>query len=409
MILVVGVIIASVTIYSNKSNEISSLKTELEKSQKEFTRVKNEAEGQISKSNTLLQENKDLVAELDSLRKNIAELDGYRDTANEKMNMLIEQKESLKNDLTKVRHSYEKQFEVEKKNFEKELKATKEGYVDKLQNVVQQIEDLRKKSDFLAQKKEILENVIIQAMADVGRERMKLYHYQKGLSYESNKRYEEAIEEYNKVLKIDPNNSNTYLQLASIYTYQMRDLEKAEIYAKEYARLEPQSKIGMENIQGRDVKLSLPYLKDKLADVALMNVNLETKIADMKEVVKKKQELVNNLHDIAKKNKIVTHQLKQIEESVKKETLKFHYNLAVMYDRSGDYQNACKEYLESLKVASNDTDTHYNLAIIYDDHLDDKKKAIEHYQKYLELCPTSEDAKKVEYWIVRAEEEQRSK
>jgi hypothetical protein len=45
------------------------------------------------------------------------------------------------------------------------------------------------------------------------------------------------------------------------------------------------------------------------------------------------------------------------------------------------------------------------LAIVYDDHLNNKKKAIEHYQKYLELCPTSIDAKKVEYWIVRAKNE----
>ena len=409
MILVIGVIIASVGLYSNKSNEIGVLKVESERSKKEFARIKNEAESQLSKSNILLQENKNLIAELNSLRKNIAELDGYRDTAKEKTNMLIEQKESLKNDLTKVRYSYEKQFEAKKKSFENDLKTTKEGYANKLQDVVQQIEDLRRKSDFLAQKKETLENVIVQAMADVGREKMKLYHYQRGLSYEYNKSYEDAVEEYKKVLKIDPNNSDTYLQLASIYTYQIRDLDKAEVYAKEYAKLEPQSKIGIENIQNKDIKLSLPYLKEKLADVSFMNVNLETKVNDMKEVVKKKQELVNNLHDIAKKNKVVTDQLKQVEDKVKKETLKFHYNLAVMYDRNGDYQNACKEYLESLKVASNDADTHYNLAIVYDDHLNDKKQAIEHYKKYLELCPASQDAKKVEYWIVRAEEEQKLK
>lgn len=403
--LIIGVTIIAIGSYKNKNKEINSLQDVLKKSTLKLEQLEGEVKDIAFKKASFEEQNKILIEQLNNAKKDIIASEARKDDKDKYVDGLKEENVLLKKELQNSKVVIEKKLSTEKERFEKELKTAKEGYVSKLQDVVQQIEDLKRKSDFLSQKKDVLENVIIQAMADVGREKMKLYHYQRGLSYEYNKRYEDAIEEYKAVLKIDPNNPDTYLQLAGIYAYKINDLEKAEIYAKEYAKLKPQSKITVENIQGQDVKLSLPYLKEKLTDVALKNVNLETKIADMKKIVKKKQELANNLHDIAKRNKIVTHKLKQIENKVKKETLKFHYNLAVMYDRNGDYKNACKEYLESLKVASNDADTHYNLAIVYDDHLNDKKKAIEHYQKYLELCPTSGDAKKVEYWIVRAKDE----
>jgi len=403
--LVIVIAVVALGSYKNKNKELSGLQDVLKKSTDKLEQLEGEVKDIAFKKASFEEQNKILIEQLNNAKKDIIASETRKDDKDKYVDDLKEENVVLKKELQNTKGAVEKKLSTEKERFEKELESAKEGYVSKLKDVVQQIEDLKRKSDFLAQKKDVLENVIIQAMADVGKEKMKLYHYQRGLSYEYNKKYEDAIEEYKAVLKIDPNNPDTYLQLAGIYAYKINDLEKAEMYAKEYAKLKPQFKISAEDAQGRDVKLSLPYLKEKLTDVALKNVNLETKIADMKKIVKKKQELANNLHDIAKRNKIVTHKLKQIENKVKKETLKFHYNLAVMYDRNGDYKNACKEYLESLKVSSNDADTHYNLAIVYDDHLNDKKKAIEHYQKYLELCPASGDAKKVEYWIVRAKDE----
>ena len=71
------------------------------------------------------------------------------------------------------------------------------------------------------------------------------------------------------------------------------------------------------------------------------------------------------------------------------------------------YKEARQEYLKCLAINPNDANVHYNLAILYDDKLNMNAKAIEHYQKYLELRPIGEDAEKVKTWMLHAEQEDR--
>jgi len=87
--------------------------------------------------------------------------------------------------------------------------------------------------------------------------------------------------------------------------------------------------------------------------------------------------------------------------------LDMHYNLAIAYDRRRMYKEARQEYLKCLAINPNDANVHYNLAILYDDKLNMNAKAIEHYQKYLELRPIGEDAEKVKTWMLHAEQEDR--
>jgi len=88
--------------------------------------------------------------------------------------------------------------------------------------------------------------------------------------------------------------------------------------------------------------------------------------------------------------------------SKKEERIIYHYNRAFELDYSERYYEAAVEYEEVLKINPNDADGHYNLALIYDDHLNEKRKAIQHYQEYLELKPTTEDATEVAGWIIKA-------
>jgi tetratricopeptide (TPR) repeat protein len=156
-------------------------------------------------------------------------------------------------------------------------------------------------------------------------------------------------------------------------------------------------------VKTANTKIPLPFLKEKLAEVSFAKVDLETRVTEMKRSFKEKQEQINKLKIRSRKKEAIESELQKLEEAFKKETLKFHYNLALIYDRNKDYNKAVNEYLEALKISPNDADSHYNLAVVYDDHLQDKKKAIEHYKKYLDIRPDSPDAKKVEYWITRAE------
>ena len=111
------------------------------------------------------------------------------------------------------------------------------------------------------------------------------------------------------------------------------------------------------------------------------------------------------LGGLQKEKEKLTRQFEQNENRFKKETVRFHYNLALTYDESRRYKEALAEYKKALEVAPDDPDIHYNLAVLYDEHIYDDKKAIEHYRTYLKLRPDAQDADKVVYWITKAEEE----
>jgi tetratricopeptide (TPR) repeat protein len=82
-----------------------------------------------------------------------------------------------------------------------------------------------------------------------------------------------------------------------------------------------------------------------------------------------------------------------------------HYNRGLKCDDMGEYEQALEEYQKALEILPEDPDLHYNMAIVYDDHMDDKQKAVFHYQRYLELNPGAADRAKVRTWLSAAKEE----
>jgi tetratricopeptide (TPR) repeat protein len=113
----------------------------------------------------------------------------------------------------------------------------------------------------------------------------------------------------------------------------------------------------------------------------------------------KKTELKDQVPRKAKK--------RMARKDVAQRKLKMHYNLALAYDKQGMYREEEKEYLKCLSINSLDANVHYNLAILYDDKLNQNKKAIEHYMKFLELRPVGEDVERVKTWMLHAEQEDR--
>lgn len=393
---------------NNRGNEIRILRDGLEKSEKELGRVEDKIRDTVFKNSSFVEQNKVLVQELSGIRKEMTKAEKEKQSLGIQIEALREENNSLKAESMNISKSREEQRDVEKESFKKKLEVAKEVYTDKMGDVTQKMEGLSNKLNSLNERRDLLEKVVTQTMADAGKERVKFYHYQLGLSYEQNNRFEDAIEQYKKVLKLDPNNADTYLQLAGIYSYQIEDIDKAEFYAKRYAKLkyiELTMPYSLEDFREEDTDLPAPFLKAKLAEISFAKVNLEGRISDMKKALKKNQKLTNRLKKIAQKKDVIEGQLQHMEASLKNEALKFHYNLGLSYDHSRDYKKACKEYMEALKIAPDDADSHYNLAVVYDDHLKDKKKAIEHYERYLKLRPASRDAEKIEYWIVRAKKD----
>ncbi len=88
-------------------------------------------------------------------------------------------------------------------------------------------------------------------------------------------------------------------------------------------------------------------------------------------------------------------------DRLKKENAIAHYNLGVIYLKSGNYDLALKELQRSLKLNPNDPLTHYNLARIYETDRKDFDKAVEHYQAYLRLDPRAKDGRQVEEQLLK--------
>ncbi len=70
-----------------------------------------------------------------------------------------------------------------------------------------------------------------------------------------------------------------------------------------------------------------------------------------------------------------------------KELADTHYNLGVIYQGQGKFDEAETEYRKVLEIKPDDADALYNLAIIYDSGKNETDQAILYYQKYLDLNP----------------------
>lgn len=78
----------------------------------------------------------------------------------------------------------------------------------------------------------------------------------------------------------------------------------------------------------------------------------------------------------------------------------FHYPLTPSGFRRKKPEEMIREYEKALATNPQDPPIYYNLGLIYDEHLDQPEKAIEYYQKYLELIPAdASDRDKVKLWI----------
>lgn len=79
-------------------------------------------------------------------------------------------------------------------------------------------------------------------------------------------------------------------------------------------------------------------------------------------------------------------------------------NLAEAYRAAGDRDSARREFEELLRQNPNYAPAHYGLAVLYDDDRGDRRRAAEHYRRYLALAPEATDADQVRRWLRQAEQ-----
>ena len=145
-----------------------------------------------------------------------------------------------------------------------------------------------------------------------------------------------------------------------------------------------------------------PEEPENIHDLKKKILSLNTMIRQNEKLIAESKRTVSSV--VSEKEKIAK-QLQQSKDQYKKEALKFHYNLGLAYDQSGQFKEALEEYKKALEIDGQDADLQYNLAIIYDEHFNDMKKAVEHYSAYLKLSPDAEDKDKVTHWMEEAKRE----
>lgn len=72
-------------------------------------------------------------------------------------------------------------------------------------------------------------------------------HYNKGLDLFGNEKYEEAIEEYDKAIALEPDDGELYLAKSMAY-HRMKDLDKALESAKKAVELSPREPLFYTNL-----------------------------------------------------------------------------------------------------------------------------------------------------------------
>jgi tetratricopeptide (TPR) repeat protein len=150
----------------------------------------------------------------------------------------------------------------------------------------------------------------------------------------------------------------------------------------------------LEGIQKRDAALAardaaLQKLEDVSKDMAARIRASELAAAALEEDVANKDALIEKLQV----------ELTKTQESTRRDRLTLAYNLACIYKAGRQYTKAEAEFVKALALDPDDPGVHFNLGILYDDNLGDARKALVHYQRFLDLAPNDKDAPKVIEWM----------
>jgi arylsulfatase A-like enzyme/tetratricopeptide (TPR) repeat protein len=139
-------------------------------------------------------------------------------------------------------------------------------------------------------------------------------------AFQNQKKYDEAVSGYNRIIQLNPKDPDPYLNLGDIY-YTTRDLDKAIPSLQTAISLDPQHSGKAHNLLG------LAYLEQGMPERAIEEIRLALQIRP-------------NIPDA-------------------------HYNLGTIYEHKGETDNAIQEYKKEIEIHPDAYPAHYNLALIY--------------------------------------------
>jgi tetratricopeptide (TPR) repeat protein len=262
-------------------------------------------------------------------------------------------------------------------------------------------------------------------------------HYNLGAQYLEARKYREAIEEFDKVLKKAPDDLNTLL-LMSVAHAKLRHSEAALRYFNEAVKAKPDSSNtymvfaqAMADTGQKDMAISLLEKAIELDGKNALAYNaLGIVYADKGELEKAKDVWSAGIKadpsskEIAANLKRVSAMLSaaaELDERLKainklagennyegaiaecKKALEaypgsitIHNNLGVLYGMTGKDGEAVDEFKKVIKLSPKEGGAYRNIAIIYSKYPEKRDEAIKYFEKYILLNPTTQDRELVE-------------
>jgi tetratricopeptide (TPR) repeat protein len=182
-------------------------------------------------------------------------------------------------------------------------------------------------------------------------------------------------------------------------------LNKVESSARQLQQDKDQARQENEKLQADAmsyISLNNELRKDK--ELLQVRVNESLRAIDVqKEELLKVQREIDRLHKtstargnaergLLKEKEKMLAGIRKLEDSINRERGIYHYNLAVAYAKAMFIAKAVAAYEKSLTYDAHNPEAHFNLGLLYKGQANDPQKALEHFQKYLELKPDAEDA-----------------
>lgn len=211
----------------------------------------------------------------------------------------------------------------------------------------------------------------IQTMPDTEK---KIAFRQQGDAHYEAGRYKMAESEYLKALAIDPAYADVHYNLGVLYDTQLADRGRAISHFTAYVELQPNAP---------DSALVRLWMRE--AELAIS----ESRASEMA-----RAEAMDRIMEMTSPLAIDETGAGLRDAAMRQAEAEF---------QQGRAREAVAAYRRALDFDPDFAEIHYNLGVIYDDELQDDRKAVRHYRRYLELRPQAEDADLVKSWLMIAE------
>lgn len=182
-----------------------------------------------------------------------------------------------------------------------------------------------------------------------------------------------------------------------------RERSEAEMRIEELQDVKQRLEHGLRATQ-RKLKQNRKRLKNNSAAIkSELEEQYEGEVKRLQEELKSVEEKMAGVSTLMSDRDALRSKLEQLHSERQLEQAAYFYNLGVVYTRGALFRKAAEMYEHALEINPDDPEAHHNLGILYDAHLNERDKAVEHYQRFLELSPDEKAKMQVRNWIGETE------